>query len=198
MIMGVPVFHDDWFDNLRDDWVQSYSDPHFQQRYLHQDGAIYCETLMTVHAGDVAGDAMTLICGPWDWWEHGHIADFAANTDGTSDQVLSPVWWFVTRVALHIYPPVALPDLKGKRAPMMLGRHFTGAASMDVYPNPAGSAVIIRGRFHGVEYHMPAIPNAAAEALHLGAESGTMPLPFPKGTGWVGLLKRLEAPTTAA
>ena len=38
----------------------------------------------------------------------------------------------------------------------------------------------------------PAIPNKVAEGLHLDAESGTMPAPFPKGTGWVGLLHRLE------
>ena len=52
--------------------------------------------------------------------------------------------------------------------------------------------MMIRGRFHGVEYHVPAIPNKLAEGLHLDAESGTMPIPFPKGTGWVGLLNKLE------
>jgi hypothetical protein len=52
--------------------------------------------------------------------------------------------------------------------------------------------IIIRGRFHGVEYHVPAVPNVVAEWLHLDAESGTMPTPFPKGTGWVGLLHKLE------
>jgi hypothetical protein len=67
---------------------------------------------------------------------------------------------------------------------------------MDVYPNERGDAMMIRGRFHGVEYHVPAIPNKLAEGLHLDAESGTMPIPFPKGTGWVGLLHKLEARST--
>ena len=68
---------------------------------------------------------------------------------------------------------------------MLLTKHFTGPTSMDVCPNESGSAIIISGRFHGVEYHVPAVPNLVAEWLHLDAESGTMPSPFPKGTGWV-------------
>jgi hypothetical protein len=188
------TFRDDLFDNPTGDWIQSYSDMHFRQRYLHQDGAIYCETLMTVHAPAAVDSAIELISGPWDWWEHGRITGFTRNPDGSSDQVLSPVWWFITRVGLHLYPPAALEELRGTRIPLLLTQHFTGPASMDVYPDPSGGAAFnIRGRFHGVEYHMPAIPNSIAEALHLGAEAGTMPLPFPKGTGWAGLLEKLEA-----
>jgi hypothetical protein len=47
----------------------------------------------------------------------------------------------------------------------------------------------------GLAYHVPAIPNKLAEWLRLDAESGTMPAPFPKGTGWVGLLHKIEART---
>jgi hypothetical protein len=185
-------FRDDLFDNATGDWVQSHLDEHFRQSYLREEGPIYCETLMTVHGTTDSDAAIALICGPWDWWEHGEIADFTANADGSSDQVLSPVWWFITRVALHIFPPVALPDLKGRRVPLLLTKHFTGWSSMDVYPNERGDAMTIRGRFHGVEYQVAAIPDKLAEGLHLEAESGTMPIPFPKGTGWVGLLHKLE------
>ena len=139
-----------------------------------------------------ADAAVALIRGPWDWWEHGRIAGFTSNADGSSDQILSPVWWFITRVGLHIFPPVDLPDLKGRRVPLLLTEHFTGPTSMDVYLDASGDAIIIRGRFHGVQYHVPGIPNKLAEWLHLDAESGTMPAPFPKGTGWVGLLHKLE------
>ncbi len=76
---------------------------------------------------------------------------------GTSDQILSPVWWFITRVGLHIYPPEPLPDRPGKRVPLMLSGHFEGPSSMDVYPSETGDSVIVRGRFHSVEYTMPAI-----------------------------------------
>jgi hypothetical protein len=95
-------------------------------------------------------------------------------------------------VRLHIFPAVALPDLKGRRVPLVLSEHFTGPCSMDVYPGESSKEVTIRGRFHGIEYHVPTIPNKVAEGLHLEAESGTMPAPFPKGTGWVGLLGKLE------
>ena len=185
-------FRDDLFDNAAGDWVQSHLDEHFRQRYLREEGPIYCETLMTVHGTTDADAAIALICGPWDWWEHGRITDFTTNEDGSSDQILSPVWWFITRVGLHIFPPVDLPDLKGRRVPLLLTEHFTGSSSMDVYLNERGDGMMIRGRFHGVEYHVPAIPNNLAEGLHLEAESGTMPIPFPKGTGWVGLLNKLE------
>ncbi len=184
-------FRDDLFDNPAGEWVHSYSDEHFRQRYLDQPGAIYCETLMTARGTSDVDAAIALICGPWDWWDHGRITDFTANEDNSSDQILSPVWWFITRVGLHLFPPVELPDSK-KRVPMLLTKHFTGPTSMDVYPAESGSAIIIRGRFHGVEYHVPAVPNMVAEWLHLDAESGTMPTPFPKGTGWVGLLHKLE------
>jgi hypothetical protein len=184
-------FRDDLFDNPGREWVQSFSDEHFQQRHLLEEGTIFCETLMIARRTTDADAAVALIRGPWDWWEHGRITDFIANGDGSSDQILSPVWWFITRVGLHIFPPVELPDLKGRRVPLMLSKNFTGPTSMDVYLNETGDALIIRGRFHGVQYHVPGVPNALAEWLHLDAESGTMPEPFPKGTGWVGLLHRL-------
>ena len=114
-------------DNASGDWVQSHSDEHFQQRYLRNEGPIFCETLMTVHARLDTSAAINLICGPWDWWEHGRITDFTVNPDGSSDQILSPVWWFITRVGLHIFPPHDLPELKGRRAPLLLtsGLHGT-------------------------------------------------------------------------
>ena len=159
-------FRDDLFDSATGNWVQSHLDEHFRQSYLREEGPIYSETLMTVHGTTDADAAIALICGPWDWWEHGRITDFTTNGDGSSDQILSPVWWFVTRVGLHIFPPVDLPDLKGRRVPLLLTDHFTGSSSMDVYPNERGDAMMIRGRFHGVEYHVPAIPNKLAEGLH--------------------------------
>lgn len=190
--MGKLKYRDDLFDDPAYDWVHSHTDEHFRQRHLRQEGAIYCETLMTAHGTTDVAAAIGLICGPWDWWEHGQIADFVANGDGSSDQILSPVWWFITRVGLHIFPPLDLPELKGRRVPLLLTEDFMGPSSMDVYPAESGEATMVRGRFHGVEYQVPAIPNKWAEWLHLDAESGTMPAPFPKGTGWVGLLHKLE------
>jgi hypothetical protein len=184
---------DDQFDNPALKWVETQVNEHFWQRHLDDAKIIVCETVMTVHGTTDQQPAIDLIGGPWDWWEHGRITDFVRNADGSSDQILSPVWWFITRVGLHIQPPVDLVGLRGKRMGLMLSGHFAGPSSMDVYLNERGDGMIIRGRFHGVEYTMPAIPNMIAEGLHLGAEAGTMPIPFPKGTGWVGLLHKLEA-----
>src|SRR4051812_5942030 len=108
--MNQPAFRDDLFDRSEGDWVHSYSDAHFRQRYLREHGPIICETLMTVHGTTDCDSALDLICGAWDWWEHGRITGFTRNADGSSDQILSPVWWFITRVGLHIFPPVAAPD----------------------------------------------------------------------------------------
>lgn len=196
--MDQPIFNDALFEDPACGWVESYTDVHFRQRHLDRKGPIVCETLMTVHGSTDTDIAISLICGPWDWWDHGTIADFRLNPDGSSHQTLSPVWWFITRVGLEIFPPVDLSDLRGRRVPLMLTGDFTGPSSMDVYLDPAGGPMIIRGRFHGVEYHVPAISNNIAEGLHLEAESGTMPGPFPKGTGWVGLLRKLESRAAAA
>jgi hypothetical protein len=189
--MAPPPLRDDLFDSPRGDWVDTYTDEHFKQRELQKSDLIYCETLMSVSNPDLEA-AAALIMGPWDWWEHGRITDYRLNPDGSSDQTLAPVWWFITRVGLHIWPPVGLAGFTGKRMALMLTGHFEGPSSMDVYAHPRGDGIIVRGRFHGVEYKMPAVPDKLAERLHLGAESGTMPLPFPKGTGWVGLRRMLE------
>ena len=191
--MNDPNFRDDLFDDSPGEWVDGYRDDHFRQRYLRGEGPIYCETVMTVRKSTDYDAAIRLIRGPWDWWQHGRITDFTTNPDGSSDQILSPVWWFITRVGLHILPPVRLSAVNGRRVPLLLTGHFTGWSSMDVYPDEPAGALMIRGRFHGVEYQVPAIPDRVAEGLHLEAESGTMPSPFPKGTGWVGLLQKLEA-----
>ena len=193
---SVLCFRDDLFDNPGDHWGERPVNEIFRHRYLRAQGSIYCETLMTVRETSDIDSAIDLIRGPWDWWDHGRTAEFTANEDGSSDQILSPVWWFITRVCLHILPPLSLPHLSGWRVPLLLDKHFTGPSSMDVYPGERGGGIIIRGRFHGVDYQITGVPNKLAEYLHLGAESGTMPVPFPKGTGWVGLRRKLKACST--
>lgn len=173
-------------------WSYSYLDEHFEQRFLEDDPLIFCETRMTVHGAPALEDAVALIRGPWDWWEHGKISDYEESPDGTTFQTLAPVWWFITRVGLRIETPVELAG-GGVRIPMTLSNDFTGPSTIDLLPGRDGGRMVVRGRFHGVESHVAAAPVAWAEALHLEAESGTMPLPFPKGTGWAGLLRRLEA-----
>lgn len=197
--MSELLFRDDIFDNppgrFGEEWRRKRWNEHFQCRAVCEQGPIFCETLMTVRGTHDIDAAIRLICGPWDWWGHGHTAGFTTNADGSSDQILAPVWWFITRVGLHIFPPADLPERKGRRVPLLLTGHFSGTSTMDVYPGESPDTLIVRGRFHGVDYTFPGVPNKVAEYLHLGAESGRMPVPFPKGTGWVGLRHRLEAST---
>ena len=184
-------FRDDKFEQPGT-WEQLPGDAHFHQRFLDGEKLIYCETIMTVHGTSDIDAAITRIRGPWDWWEHGRTTDFVIHKDGSHEQTLAPVWWFVTSVGLRSFPSIDLPRLKGQRVAILLSKDFTGVSTMDVYPDPQARGMIIRGRFHGVEYQVPLVPDSVAEGLHMEAESGTMPAPFPKGTGWVGLLHLLE------
>jgi hypothetical protein len=184
-------FHDEVFDNPTH-WIHHYKDRRFDQRYLGEGDVIFCETTMKVRCSVEA--AVSLLCSPWTWWEHGRSINFHSNDDRYTEQILAPVWWYWTRVGLRIFPPVELPGSGGHRIPLLLSRHYQGPASIDVFPNPGSSdAVLIRGRFHGVENHVPFVPLILAERVHLRAEAGTFFFPFPKGTGWCGLWRRLES-----
>src|SRR5215471_1269021 len=123
--MESPSFRDELFESPSGDWVECYSDAHFRQRYLRRDGPIFCETVMTVRSTDTE-TAIALIRGPWDWWQHGRISQFRRNPDGTNDQMLAPIWWFITRIGLHGLPPIDVPDGNGKRVSVLLKKHFTG------------------------------------------------------------------------
>jgi hypothetical protein len=185
------TFHDDVFDQPTR-WIHYYKDQRFDQRYLDDGDVIFCETLMSVRCTVEA--AVSLFERPWTWWDHGRSIDFRVVHDRCTEQILAPVWWNWTRVGLRIFPPVDLPGSSGQRIPILLSKHYQGSASIDVYPHPSrGDAVLVRGRFHGVENHVPLVPFMLAERVHLRSEAGTLFLPFPKGTGWCGLYRRLES-----
>lgn len=178
---------DEFFDEPGWTWVRT--DPPFTLRHRLQDGRIFCETAMTVPGK--RDRAVQLLSGRWTWWRHGRATRFVAHADGSTDQVLSPVWWNTTRIGLHMMPPTASPfSQSAVRFPVTLSRHFVGPSTIDVVPEPTG-LLTIRGRFHGIENHVPAVPAWLAALLHLSAESGTMPFPFPRGTGWRGLAAAL-------
>ncbi len=185
------TFLDHVFDDLTLGWIPRHPRPGYVQRHLPGKDLIVCETVLAIPGSANPDDAVPLILGPWDWWLHGGAREFSLNNDGTSDQILLPVWWFITRVTLHILPPIALPGTAGVRIRLMLGRYFVGPATIDIFPDHSSRSLIIRGRFHGVEYTVPCLPTSCGCYLHLGAESGTMPFPFPKETGWVELERRV-------
>ena len=105
--------------------------------------------------------------------------------------MLSPVRWYTTRVGMRILPPIPVADAPGTRLRIHFSRQFTGLATMDVIQEGNGW-LTIRGRFHSVEEHVPLVPHAIVEAIHLRAEAGTLLFPFPRGTGWRGLANALN------
>ena len=176
-------------------WVRFDQNPRMVQRYIPHRKLIYCETILATRGS--MEDAVRLLRGAWEWWHHGRSADFHLNPDGSTSQMLSPVWWNFTRVGVQVFSRRDLPGTGGIRLPLLMSRHFRGVASIDVYPNPApdstGGGLVIRGRYHGVEDHVPLIPPGMSTRIHLRAEAGTLSFPFPKGTGYCGLLELLEA-----
>jgi hypothetical protein len=188
--MSEICFRDEKFEK-ESGWTHFYQDERFDQRYLDRDGVMFCETLITVRCSLDA--AVTLLRGPWTWWDHGRCLEFRLNIDESCDQILKPAAWFWTKIGMHIFPPMALPGTEGLRLPLVLSHHFVGTASFDVYPKrEVDDTLIIRGRFHGVENHVPLIPLSMATKRHLRAEAGNFLFPYPRGTGWVGLHRRLE------
>ncbi len=173
-------------------FTEYITDPRFRQRCLIESGKIICETV--TEANCTAEEALRQVRGPWDWWDHGMALDFRQG-DGFTDQVLAPVEWFITRVSMRQFLPVSIqapefPGTTGQRVPVLLGHHFRGTATVDVFATPGGT--ILRGRFHGVANHVPGAPTFLAARMHLRAESGKLYWPFPQGTGFRGLLRRLE------
>ncbi len=120
------------FEDSTLDWIPRQPSPEYVQRHLARKGAIICETILTIPGSTDIDDAVPLILGRWDWWRHGRARNFSPHKDGSSDQVLLPVWWFITRVTLHILPPVPLPERDGVRIRLMLGRYFVGHSTMDI------------------------------------------------------------------
>lgn len=169
-------------------WAAFPAPPPFTQRHLPDEPLIFCETVMTI-PGDPAA-AVALIDGPWTWWHSGRAANFRKNADGSTDQVLSPVWWYTTRIGMHMHPPAPLADASGTRLSIDFSRQFTGRATMDVIVE-RDRRLTIRGRFHGVENHVPLIPLWLVANIHMRAEAGTLRFPFPRGTGWPGLAAAL-------
>lgn len=178
--------HDDRFD--AGDWMPLPVVPPFVQRRLRDTSRMYCETVMTAR-GD-RDKAVAAIRGPWTWWDSGRTAAFRVNADGSTEQTLKPVWWYIAKVGCRTLPAIALAGAPSAiRVPIHMSRDFVGLQTVDVFRG-AHDSLTIRCRFHGVENHFP-VGKRLVVPFHLRAESGTLPFPFPRGTGWIGLARLL-------
>jgi hypothetical protein len=189
-IADPPRFCDQRFDE-GGNWVSLPAHDGFAHRYLRGLPVVTCETIMTTSG--TAARAIELLRGPWDWWDRGRTDGFELLKDGSTDQVLVPVSWYWAHVRMRIFPPVELKELSGWRIPMKFAGSFNGSASIDVYPSGTRDQIRVRGRFHEVIENVPGPPHDFVTECHLRAESGILPFPFPSGTGWLGLRRRLAA-----
>ncbi len=190
--MGPTKINEKIFDESGS-WIQFHKDMRFEQRYRIENDLIFCETIARIRSKPA--EVVTQLQQAWDWWDYGKLISFKRNSDHSSDMELKPISRHITRVRIHILPQEELAQPKGIRLTVIYSHHLEGPSSIDVYPR-AGTPeeVILRGRFHGVRHHIP-VPFVQAESVaktHLAAESGTLKFPFPKGTGYVGLARRLE------
>jgi hypothetical protein len=182
-----------WNDHLfdgPDGWIAPGRSLGHAQRYQLRDGLIYCESVVAMRAPvDMIVDRLL---GRWNWWRKGTARAFQRFEDGSSVQVLAPVWWYWARIRVRSSVPVAWGE-GGVRIPVRLSGTWVGPASWDVFPDPARPGwSIVRSRFHGVENHVPFFGDDIATRAHLGAEAGNLFPPFPKGTGLVGLAAELK------
>jgi len=174
-------------------WIRFYRDERFEQRYFVEGDAIFCETILTLQA---ARDAVvSMLRGEWNWWDHGKLLSFRREPDGSSEMVLKPILRHITKVKIRIGVPAAVPGEEGIRLPIVYSQHLEGLASIDVCSKPGTADIsILRGRFHGVRNRIPVpfVSAAFVARTHLQSEAGTLSFPFSKGTGYVGLYRRLE------
>lgn len=182
-----PPLCDDLFDGAS---LRTYhQDDHFNQRCADGGSRIVCETVM--RARGAVEDAVALVRGPWIWWDHGRVLSYREGEKGVFVQVLAPIWWNSTRIHQEILQPVPLPGLDGVRVPIIMTHHLVGPATIDVFNRPGvPGEIIVRGRFHNVENHLPLIPMPLAAYIHLRTEAGNF---IPKNGGWRGLLRFVEA-----
>lgn len=191
-------FRDSLFDE-RGSWRPFYKDERFEQRYRVIDDVMFSETLLTVRA--TASAVVSLLQQSWDWWAHGKVANYARHPDGSSEMDFKPIWWYVARLRMTILPPEELPGHAGTRLPVVYARDFEGPGTIDVYPDRGShDVVVLRGRFHGVRQHvrMPGANATTAVWGHLWTEAGRLPIPFARGTGYVGLIRKLETESAPA
>ncbi len=172
-------------------WTLLYQDDRFRQRYRIEDGKIFCETVARISAQpDEVRDRLR---GSWDWWENGCYENRRELSDGRVSYDLWPVGK-LRGVHVHetIYPPVPL-DGGGWRLRIDFEHHCKGVAYFEIHPTRDGCDLV--GRFAGVEIAglLPRLMGVKRFCLnHLAAERGGMSFPFPHGTGWAGLIARLE------
>lgn len=191
-------FHEDVFDSELG-WTQLRDGPRFFQRYLINGPTMFTETTATIRARP--SDVRDAVFGPWDWWNCGRCENFTQHEDGTQSYDLWPVGSGV-RVHEVAHPPQDLPSGNGWRIHIDVSGHCKGLAYFLIQADDSTTepSTLLTGRLAEVVIQglLPRFFGTKGFALrHLGAERGEPGFPFRKGTGWVGLIDRLENSTSS-
>jgi hypothetical protein len=190
--MTVPESDERLFDDPAG-WGARYKDDRFDQRLRIVGDTFFAETLVRIRSSPAA--VLALLQQPWDWWAHARIISSTRHSDGSLEMDMKPIWWYVARLSMRILPPEPLPDVRATRLPVIYTGGFDGRGTIDVYADPSDAArSILRGRCTRIRPHVRMLfANATTVGLgHLRTESGRMMLPFARGTGYVGLIRRAE------
>ncbi len=171
-------------------WINVYSDSRFKQRYCLLDDGIYCETRAII--GATPDTVIRELRGSWDWWKHGRYTNRIELSNGTITYDFYPVTHGI-HVFETMHEPVALNDTDS-RIRIDLQGSAVGLAYFDVRASGTQETILI-GRFAGVQIRgfLPRLLGKKGFAVrHLGAERGQPGFPFRTGTGWLGLIQKLE------
>lgn len=190
--MSTPNADEKLFDDPAG-WRPFYKDDRFEQRVRIVGDAFFAETLVTIRS--TPDIVLALLRQPWDWWTNGTIISSARHPDGSLEMDMKPIWWYVVRLSMRILPAEPAPDARGTRLPVIYSGGFEGLGALDVYADPADATrSILRGRGTRIRPHVPMLfANATTVAWgHLWTEAGRLMLPFTRGTGYVGLIRRAE------
>lgn len=171
-----------------------------RQTHRLEGGRIHSMTYVLLPGVDPHAVEAALIDEPWTWWKHGKISDWTRREDGGCKFVLSPVWPYVpSKVGIELEPRTTDQRLTQWGAVPFASysarffADFEGPGGYDVLTLPDGAA--LRSRWDGVARVgvKKLMPLPMILGMHLGAEAGTVGFPFPKGTGFPGLIEKLGA-----
>ncbi len=175
-------------------WEILLESERFSQRYLVEGLRIWTESVARI---DAEPDSIAAaLRGPWDWWRKGRYENRVELDGGRIRYDLWPVGRSrMVHVRETMAPTRELPA-GARRIELELEHHANGLAYFELRPRRDRSSCDLIGRFDGAEIAgaLPRLMGARRFAVnHLLAERGAMSFPFPPGTGWVGLIERLES-----
>ncbi|MEM9598764.1 MAG: hypothetical protein AAGD06_31140 [Acidobacteriota bacterium] len=173
-----------------------------RQSHRREGRMLFTVTEIDLPGIDGDGAHRALFEQPWGWWKGGRISKHRSAPEGGVSFELWPMWLrSPARVGIEMSAPVEAGaqrggDGEGPRTTVYRTRFFAdfvGPGHYEVEHHADG--VRVRSVWDGVRATgvVRPMPAAVVMRLHLGAEAGTLPFPFPKGTGFPGLAKHLAA-----